>query len=119
MNFYKILNKQVFNFENYKIIKHEGYNMSFHNLHERGLKNSFDTWQSNNGTELVFFHFSGVDFDHSEKCSKYYDFNFYEKYPDLKMLVLEYRDHLVKNHIIFPKKLSGLNKIINKIKIRK
>ncbi len=103
-------------FENYKMIRHEGYNMSFHNLHERGLKNNSGIWQSDNGMKLIFFHFSGVDFDHSKRCSKYYDFNFYEKYPDLKELVLEYYALLQKHNIVFPQQPSGFKKILNKIK---
>ena len=106
-------------FENYRMIKHEGYNMSFHNLHERGLKNDSGNWQSDRGTNLIFFHFSGVDFEQSERCSKYYDFNFYEKYPDLKMLVQEYYDLLLKHNIVFPQKPRGLNKILKKIKFLK
>jgi hypothetical protein len=105
-------------FENYRIIKHEGYNMSFHNLHERGLRKNSDIWQSENASSLIFFHFSGIDFEHSERCSKYYDFNFYEQFPDLKILVLEYYEMLVKYNVVFSKSPTGVKKILNKLKFK-
>ena len=95
-------------FEKYKIIKHEGYNLSFHNLHERGLNIVSENWQTDMGTNLIFFHFTGIDFDKKDNCSKYYDFNFYTKYPNLEKLVHEYYDLLNK----FSKKSKKTNKYI-------
>lgn len=94
-------------FEHYRNIDHPGYNVSFHNLHERGLRKTENDWQVDSGEKLVFFHFSGLNFNSDSRFSKYYNFDFKSHYPDLAALRREYIELLVKYNYTFDKKPSG------------
>lgn len=64
----KWLDLSIILFENIKIIKNEGYNVSYWNLEERDLKNDNGVYKVN-GKNLIFYHFAGFEFD--DRITKY------------------------------------------------
>lgn len=103
-------------FDNYRKIEHPGYNVSFHNLHERCLNKSVNGWEVDGGKRLIFFHFSGLNFTSDDRFSKYYDFDFISLYPDLASLRSEYAELLIKyNYKIVKTSSEYSNRVLNLI----
>lgn len=63
-------------FNGVAVCRHYGFNVAYWNIHERCLESKSNKYVCNNGKEdLVFFHFSGLDFNvkHDDKLSKHSD----------------------------------------------
>ncbi len=108
-----------------KIIHHAGYNIAGWNLFERKIFLKNDIFYVNNEvTRLVFFHFSGVTFDNSDKfISKHYPNVTIEDRPDLEVILLEYRKRVISKNYdeikkIRPKYVPPPQKISFKKKVR-
>jgi|LauGreDrversion4_2_1035121.scaffolds.fasta_scaffold103027_2 hypothetical protein len=85
-------------FQDVFIIKDLGYNMAPWNLHERHLGYQNDKLMVNERHQLVFYHFSSIDFENKANISKpYYSrFNFLNR-PDLFRIYSTYFELLEKN----------------------
>ncbi len=86
-------------FDSVQILKHQGCNVAYWNLHERILTETKDTWIVNGTVPLSFFHFSGIDVDGGTKISKYTDQFSLESRGDLVKLFSYYRAILIQNGI--------------------
>lgn len=82
-------------FDKVHILKHMGYNMGPWNLHERSLVSTEKGYEIQNGSPLVFFHFSGF---HPAIHKIHNDYNRYlPKYrPDLSGIYENYRNALIE-----------------------
>lgn len=81
-------------FDQVNIIKDVGYNVALWNLSERNLKEMGDTFLINNIVPLVFFHFTGYDFEIPETLSKTHtQFSLHDK-PELESLFSKYGKEL-------------------------
>lgn len=87
-------------FDNYKIMKHLGYNMANWNFHERELTvDSNGDYIVNNSEPLRFFHFSGYKHHKKDEICGYQNrFNFTTR-KDLKNIFYHYFDLLTQNDI--------------------
>ncbi len=82
-------------FNNVKIDKYPGYNISYWNLHERKLTLENGKYFSN-GKPLVFYHYSGIDVKDKMNISRWQNrFNLYNR-PDLVAIFDNYRTLLQK-----------------------
>jgi hypothetical protein len=86
-------------FDAVKILKHPGCNVAYWNLHERALEKTTTSWIVNGTASLIFYHFSGIQVDGGNRISKYTDQFNLDSRPDLKELLAEYRDRLVRHGI--------------------
>jgi lipopolysaccharide biosynthesis glycosyltransferase len=84
-------------FKDVKIIEHLGYNLAYWNLHERVLNKVDNKYLINEKDPLVFFHFSGYDFNRPEIVSKYQDRYNFDLRPDIEPLFKEYHSQVIKN----------------------
>lgn len=76
------------------ILKDMGYNVSYWNLHERGISRKEGVWFSND-RPLVFFHFAGLLKDNPECLSKHQTrYKLSDFSDDLKDLFYDYIDDL-------------------------
>ncbi|MBT1071754.1 hypothetical protein [Pelotalea chapellei] len=73
------------------VLRHQGYNMAYWNLHERRL----DGCLVNGAVPLVFFHFSGITLHDLNLISKYQNRFTLENRGDLAFLYQEYRGLLL------------------------
>src|SRR6266571_6360939 len=80
-------------FESVYILRNQGYNMSYWNLHERVLIN----YRVNNSEQLCFYHFSGICFDDLNSISKYQNRYTLLQRPELTDLFELYRDKVLAN----------------------
>lgn len=56
----------------FKIIKHKGYNVGFYNMHNKGLYRACDdSWRMIDNSPLVLFHYSGFEKGKEENISKH------------------------------------------------
>lgn len=87
-------------FDNYKIIKHLGYNMANWNFHERRLsKDEHDHYVVNGKVPLRFFHFSSYKHTNKDEICWYQNrYNFTNR-EDLKDIFYEYYELLINNKI--------------------
>jgi hypothetical protein len=91
-------------FENYFILKHPGYNMANWNLHERVLSElSPGQFLINQQFPLVFFHYSGYQWDHPESIGHYHTRFDFQNRPDLRRVFDKYREMLIQNNVAFYK----------------
>jgi len=86
-------------FESVLVLKHQGCNMAYWNLHERMLERTQDAWIVNEDIPLIFFHFSGISIDGGQRISKHTDQFDLVSRPDLAELFTDYRGCLVANGI--------------------
>jgi hypothetical protein len=83
-----------------KVLTSYGYNMGPWNLHERFITNSSGTKIIlNDGTPLVFYHFSSFDLHNKHAFPYYYNRYNFEERKDLLEIYNEYADDLVKNSV--------------------
>lgn len=85
-------------YQSVSVLRNPGYNMAYWNLHERTLfRDPSGDWMVNSTHELIFFHFSGIDPEHSAQLSRYQNrFDLIDR-PDLKELFAEYRQRILNN----------------------
>jgi hypothetical protein len=106
-------------FEKVYILKHLGYNVAYWNLHERQITKHEDVYFVNQLYPLVFYHFSGYNFEYPEKVSKHQNrFNFDQR-QDIAPLFQDYHQTVIANnfeelskiscHYILPKKIRTDN----------
>jgi len=81
------------------ILRNEGCNMAYWNLHERSLSRMEMKWRVNTDTPLVFFHFSGIAVDGGDRISKYSEAFDLKSRPDLREIFEDYRARLIANGI--------------------
>jgi hypothetical protein len=87
-------------FESALVLKHQGCNVAYWNLHERALKEVHDSWLVNEKTPLLFFHFSGISIEGGSRISKHTDqFDLISR-PDLTHLFEDYRERLIANRVL-------------------
>jgi hypothetical protein len=82
-------------FNSVTILKHQGCNLAYWNLHERRLSDEADTLMVNGVDPLIFFHFSGISVDGGEQVSKNSDKFTLSNRPDLRCLFEGYREQLL------------------------
>ncbi len=69
------------------LLKHEGCNVAYWNLHERYIFGTNGNWIVNNRDPLVFYHFSGIRVDGGDQISKHMEaFNLSSR-PDLQSFI--------------------------------
>ncbi len=78
-------------FESSAILRHEGCNVAYWNLHEREISQSKTNWVVNGQRPLIFYHFSGISVDGGDRISKFTDSVNLSNRPDLRPLFEEYR----------------------------
>jgi glycosyltransferase involved in cell wall biosynthesis len=92
-------------FCNTKIIKSPAYNVASWNLHERNLKYTEVGWLVND-RPLVFYHFSGLDYNNPDIISVYQNRYRLSNRPELVPLYNDYltklKDYNAFNHITLP-----------------
>jgi hypothetical protein len=86
-------------FDSVEILKHQGCNVAYWNLHERQLSRQDNGWMVNETDPLLFFHFSGISVDGKERISKYTEKLTLLNRPDLRSLFENYRTQLIKHGI--------------------
>lgn len=86
-------------FEGVKISKNVGYNVAYWNLHERKLINRNGIWYVNDRFPLIFYHFSGIGYEHSDQISKYQNRYDLKSFKELAPLYEKYRSSLINNGI--------------------
>jgi len=86
-------------FDSVLVLKHPGCNMAYWNLHERVIEKTSGSWVVNGTAPLVFYHFSGISVDGSNRISKHTDQFDLVSRPDLAELFESYRRRLVANGI--------------------
>jgi len=79
-------------FPNAGILRHQGYNMAYWNLHERRIGKERLV---NDRDELVFFHFSGYGFD--ERISKHFDRYNFDQRSDILGIFTQYIEKVFRN----------------------
>ncbi len=84
-------------FEEVEILRHPGCNMAFWNLHERTLTRETNRYMVNGGTDLCFFHFSGIVLDDPAMLSKNTNRFTLADRPDLVTLFEEYKSVVLAN----------------------
>ena len=84
-------------FEKVFILRHLGYNIAYWNLHERALTNRDNSYFVNTDFPLVFFHFSGFNFNNPQKISKHQNRYNFEQRPDLVPVFEDYHQIVVSN----------------------
>jgi hypothetical protein len=84
-------------YEKVLVLKHPGYNMAYWNLHERTVTRGNKGYTVNDRFPLVFFHFSGFNFNKPDSISKYQLKYSFEQRPDLAPLFEEYRKMVLHN----------------------
>jgi hypothetical protein len=77
-----------------KVWRHPGANVGYWNLHERELVREGDGRYQVNGSELLFFHFSGFDFRLPQSLSKYQTRIGVRGHPALESLLGSYAKQL-------------------------
>lgn len=101
-------------YKDVRVLTTYNYNMAPWNLHERQVAEIEDgAIVLNDGTELVFYHFSKLS-DDENAVSREYDRFTFQDFPLLKKIYAEYRDELRSCHyseykkipIAFPVKMS-------------
>jgi lipopolysaccharide biosynthesis glycosyltransferase len=90
------------------ILRGFGYNMAPWNLHERKIITKTNGhWILNDGSELVFYHFSSYDYKNPDKlCKPYYNRFSLENREDLYTLYRDYHKEVLVNRIEFYSELS-------------
>ncbi len=86
-------------FEKVSILKHLGYNMAYWNLHEREIINDGNNYMVNTQFPLVFYHFSGYNFDKPDVVSKHQDRFSFKRRPDISPLFQEYAQVVFSNRL--------------------
>jgi len=86
-------------YESVQVLKHQGCNVAYWNLHERKLEKALTSWVVNGAEPLLFFHFSGISIDGGKRISKHTDQFDLVSRPDLAELFADYRERLVVNGI--------------------
>lgn len=86
-------------FNSVLILKHEGCNVAYWNLHERHLEKDGNNWTVNGRVPLVFYHFSGGNVDAGDTISKGFDQFDLNSRPDLQELFVSYRTQLIAHGI--------------------
>jgi hypothetical protein len=81
------------------ILKHQGCNMAYWNLHEREITRLAGDILVNETDPLIFFHFSGLSVTESRQVSKYTDRYTLDSRPDLVEIFSEYRKSVAENGI--------------------
>lgn len=85
-------------FDRIHILKHVGCNVAYWNLFERHISVNSTNYLVNAKTALIFFHFSGVSAEKSERVSSKARANLtFESRPDLKDLFDTYKVRLKAN----------------------
>ena len=85
-------------FEKVFIIRHLGYNLAYWNFHERSFTNGQkDSYLISNKFPLVFFHFSGYNFNDPVSISKFQNRYSFEQSPDMLPLFQEYHRIVIAN----------------------
>lgn len=82
-------------FDEVYIQRHVGSNVAYWNLQERKLALSEERWIVNESTELMFYHFSGIDPMNRCQLSKYCNRYTLESLPELVPLFEQYRAELL------------------------
>lgn len=93
------LNLAPIYFQKVKIIKALGYNVAPWNLHERTVQILNDKYIMQNGSDLVFYHFSSYSYLFPNDLSKYYSRYNFANCPELIPLYKDYLELLKKNDI--------------------
>jgi hypothetical protein len=105
-------------FNNVKILKHQGYNVAYWNLHERSLISQGNQYYINKSKPLVFFHFSGYNPFVPDVLSKYQNRYSLIDMPEIEGLFKEYSTNLFLNgynkYIAIPSVYTGLRESIEK-----
>jgi hypothetical protein len=86
-------------FNEVESIKDVGYNMAIWNMNEREITTHEDSILINHSRPLVFFHFSGYDFDVPDVLSKNHNIYSFESRPDVESLFKLYRLELEANDV--------------------
>lgn len=73
------------------VLRHQGYNVAYWNLHERRIDGNL----INGAVPLIFFHFSGITVNDLDRLSKYQNRFTLSSRSDLKHLFLGYRELLL------------------------
>jgi len=83
--------------EDYLVLRQPEYNVAYWNLHERAITKTEAGFVVNEKHPLVFFHFSGFDFDAPDMISRFQDRFTIDSFPVLKELLYHYKDLLTQN----------------------
>lgn len=86
-------------FTNAIITNNLGYNAAYWNMGERKITFKSGQYFINENIPLVFFHFSGHDFNNELLLSKYYPKYTFENFAECKALFKDYKQRVVDNHL--------------------
>lgn len=95
-------------FNNVKILKEYGFNVAPWNLHERNLiKKNNEQYIMQDGSKLVFYHFSSYNYTKPELISKRYNrYNSVVLSEEIHQLYDQYQNKLMENKIHFFSKIK-------------
>ena len=85
-------------FKNVGMIEHLGYNVASWNLHERILVSKNGKYFVNDEFPLIFFHFSGYNFNQPEMLSKFQNRYSFDTREDVHPLFKDYRKRVINNN---------------------
>ena len=86
-------------FKNAIISNNLGCNAAYWNMGERKIIFKSGQYFINENIPLVFFHFSGHDFNNELLLSKYYPKYTFENLPECKSLFQDYKNRIIKNRL--------------------
>ena len=86
-------------FKNSLITDNLGYNAAYWNMGERKLIFKDDRYFINESIPLVFFHFSGHDFQNEILLSKYFLQYTFENKPECRDLFQDYKKRIIENRL--------------------
>ncbi len=79
------------------IMQNMGYNAAYWNLGERNITCKEKKYFINENIPLVFYHFSGHDFNNELLLSKYFPEYTFENKPECKSLFNDYKKRVIEN----------------------
>ncbi|MCU0353443.1 MAG: hypothetical protein MUD08_06840 [Cytophagales bacterium] len=86
-------------FDKVHIVKHFGYNVAAHNLHERQISFRAGAYRVNDNEELAVYHYTGFDYRNPSVLSKFQSRFTFENRPDLKPLFDVWMQRLEANRM--------------------
>lgn len=84
-------------FDNVHILRDQGHNVAYWNLHEREISELNGKNYVNRSTPLVFFHFSGYQFNSPDTVSKHQNRFSFENRKDILNLFRDYHETVMSN----------------------
>lgn len=85
-------------FNNVTILRHPGYNVAYWNLHERIISQKDGKYFVNDEYPLIFYHFSGYEFNSPQTLSKYQNRFSLEERKDVLPLFRDYQNIVISNN---------------------